>query len=119
MGMFDHVIFEECPFPELEGEDRIFQTKSFEDMHMGTYKIDNEGQLWYKSIEWTDVPKEERSEFGFPFLQEKSFEWISHDVTMELNCYTLDVNLSKWYDVELIIIKGKVSGMKMEIRNND
>lgn len=65
MGLYDNIQIEhEVELPDLDDPPRGgWQTKSFDEPCMRTYKITNDGRLLKEQIETEIVPEEERPEY--------------------------------------------------------
>lgn len=65
--MYDNIICE-YPLPDIEVQEEIFQTKTFDDPQLDNYIITKEGDLLIEIREYFSIPEEER-----PFYNQS--EW--------------------------------------------
>ena len=121
MGMFDWVKCE-YPIPELEDVnfEKEFQTKSLEN-GMDHYRIDSEGQLWRRFVQYEETPEEERPFYGtdkWPSLSfvgamreiEGSEKWEAWPYHGAVDIYTSikDDDSRDWVNIAFLFSSGKV-----------
>lgn len=128
MGMFDYI---ECEMDLPRAGDRIphfrydhqFQTKDLVNALI-EYKIDKEGVLYYKKIEYekrelTDEEQKDKDGGGFwhPMwnLEPISEEWVKEDFTGYINFYdfiqNIDPEHDAWVEYKAHIVNGEVEGV--------